>query len=144
MTTLWCYFGLLVINLAVNGIFVGKNWSWNSIGNWDLKKHTPNAIRFSTPFPYSEDYSVNSFSFKPLKENVKKADIVRSMFRTGIEGMAQMAFLSALAFGVRKIYFLGSFINVPLARELITTELEGRILLRPKVWSRLCLVFFIS
>ena len=55
------------------------------------------------------------------------------MFRTAIEGLAQMAYLNALAFGVRRIYFLGSFINIPLARELITTELEGRILLRPKV-----------
>ena len=68
-----------------------------------------------------------------LTANVKNEDIVRSMFRTAIEGLAQMAYLNALAFGVRRIYFLGSFINIPLARELITTELEGRILLRPKV-----------
>ena len=68
-----------------------------------------------------------------LVANVKKEDIVRSMFRTAIEGLAQMAYLNALAFGVRRIYFLGSFINIHLARELITTELEGRILLRPKV-----------
>ena len=66
-------------------------------------------------------------------ENLKKEDIVRSMFRTSTEILAQMSYIDALAFGVRRIYFTGSFISIPLAREVITVEIEGRILLRPQV-----------
>ena len=66
-------------------------------------------------------------------ENLKKEDIVRSMFRTSTEILAQMSYIHALAFGVRRIYFAGSFISILLAREVITAEIEGRILLRPEV-----------
>ena len=55
------------------------------------------------------------------------------MFRTSTEILAQMSYIDALAFGVRRIYFTGSFISIPLAREVITAEIEGRILLRPEV-----------
>ena len=66
-------------------------------------------------------------------DHVKKADVAQSMFRMGVGFLAQMAFTQALAYGVRKIYFTGSFINVPFVRKIITTELQGRIDLRPKV-----------
>ena len=66
-------------------------------------------------------------------DDVKKADLAQSVFRMGVGFLAQMAFAQALAYGVRKIYFTGSFINVPFVRKIITTELQGRVDLRPKV-----------
>ena len=66
-------------------------------------------------------------------DEVKKEDLAQSMFRMGVGVLGQMAFTTALAYGVRKIYFTGSFISIPFIRKLLTTELQGRMDLRPQV-----------
>ena len=72
-------------------------------------------------------------SLSDFADKVKKADLARSLFRLGCQNLAQMSIIHALAFGVRRIYFTGSFISLPLASEIVTAEIEGRILLRPEV-----------
>ena len=44
-----------------------------------------------------------------------------------------MSYMYALAFGVRKIYFTGSFINIRLVRQILTMEIQGRSVIKPEV-----------
>ena len=68
----------------------------------------------------------------PIEDEVKKADLARSLFRLGCQNLGQMAIIHALAFGVRRVYFTGSFVSIPLARKFITAEIEGRNNMKPK------------
>ena len=66
-------------------------------------------------------------------DDVKKADLALSMLKKDLIVLAQMSYVYALAFGVRKIYFTGSFINIRLVRQLLTMEIQGRSDIKPEV-----------
>ena len=66
-------------------------------------------------------------------ENVKKEDVTFSFLRSLGEVQGHLAYVHALAHQVRKVFFVGSFINIPLVRRFFTEEIQGRNLLRPKV-----------
>ena len=72
-------------------------------------------------------------------ENVKKEDVTFSLLRSMAEFQGQMLHAHALAHEVRKIYLVGSFIDIPLVRRFVTEEIQGRNLLRPKVFQTLLL-----
>ena len=67
-------------------------------------------------------------------ESIKPSDMVYSVFSSICETLAQTSYLSAMCTGSRNIFFTGSFINIRLARQIITTELEGRNLTKPEVY----------
>ena len=64
---------------------------------------------------------------------MKKDDVTFSFLRSLGEVQGHLAHVHALAHQARKVFFVGSFINVPLVRSFFTEEIEGRNLLRPKV-----------
>ena len=66
-------------------------------------------------------------------DDVKKADLALSMLKKDVIVLAQMSYAYALAFGVRKIYFAGSFINIRLVRQILTMEIQGRSEIKPEV-----------
>ena len=49
------------------------------------------------------------------------------------EVQGHLAHVHALALRVKKIYFIGSFINMELMRRFLFEEINGRNLLRPEV-----------
>ena len=65
-------------------------------------------------------------------EKGKKEDLIYSFLRSITEVQAHLAHVHALAHQVRKIFFMGSFINIPLVRRFFTENIHGRNLLRPK------------
>ena len=66
-------------------------------------------------------------------QKVKKEDLIYSFLRSITEVQAHLVHVHALAHQVRKIFFMGSFINIPLVRRFFTENIQGRNLLRPKV-----------
>ena len=64
---------------------------------------------------------------------MKKADLALSMLKKDVIVLAQMSYMYALAFGVRKIYSTGSFINIRLVRQILTMEIQGRSVIKPEV-----------
>ena len=73
------------------------------------------------------------FPFYLDTEKVKKDDVTFSFLRSLGEVQGHLTHVHALAHQVRKVFFVGSFINIPLVRSFFTEEIEGRNLLRPKV-----------
>ena len=74
------------------------------------------------------------YLYLSIIDKIKPSDMVYSVFSSICETLAQTSHLSAMSTGSRNIYFTGSFINIRLARQIITTELEGRNLIRPEVY----------
>ena len=58
--------------------------------------------------------------------------MIYSFLRSITEVQAHLAHVHALAHQVRKIFFMGSFINIPLVRRFFTENIHGRNRLRPK------------
>ena len=56
-----------------------------------------------------------------------------SFLRSMAEVQGHLAHVHALALRVKKIYFIGSFINMELMRRFLFEEINGRNLLRPEV-----------
>ena len=66
---------------------------------------------------------------------MKKEDLTLSFLRSLAEIQGHMAHVHALAHRVKKIYFIGSFINVELMRRYLFEEINGKNLIRPEVTS---------
>ena len=49
------------------------------------------------------------------------------------EVQGQLTHVHALAHGVRKVYFIGSVINMALMRRYLYEEINGKNLMRPEV-----------
>ena len=58
--------------------------------------------------------------------------MIYSFLRSVVEVQGHLAHVHALAHQVRKIYFMGSFINIPLVRKFLTEHRQGRNLIRPQ------------
>ena len=67
------------------------------------------------------------------QDKVKKEDLTFSFLRSLAEIQGHLAHVHALAHGVRKIYFIGSVINMALMRRYLYEEIHGKNLLRPEV-----------
>ena len=64
---------------------------------------------------------------------MKKEDITYSFLRSLAEVQGHLANVHALAHQVRKVYFIGGFINMELMRRFLFEEMSSRNLTRPEV-----------
>ena len=66
-------------------------------------------------------------------DKVKKEDLTLSFLRSLAEVQGHLAHVHALAHQVRKVYFIGGFINMDLMRRFLYQEINGRNFARPEV-----------
>ena len=64
---------------------------------------------------------------------MKKEDLTLSFLRSLAEVQGHLAHVHALAHQVRKVYFIGGFINMDLMRRFLYQEINGRNFARPEV-----------
>ena len=70
-------------------------------------------------------------------DKVKKEDLTLSFLRSLAEVQGHLAHVHALAHQVRKVYFIGGFINMELMRRYLYQEINGRNFARPEVKKNL-------
>ncbi len=68
-----------------------------------------------------------------LSDAATAEDVTKSLLITIAETLATFAYETAQAVKVRRIYFLGSFINIETVRDVMVGEIEGRNWIRPEV-----------
>ena len=68
---------------------------------------------------------------------MNKEDVTLSFLRSLAEVQGHLAHVHALSHQVRKIYFIGGFINMELMRRYLYEEICSRNLMRPEVITNL-------
>ena len=64
---------------------------------------------------------------------MKKEDLTFSFLRSMAEVQGHLTHVHALAHQVRKVYFVGGFINIELMRRYLCEEVTSRNMMRPEI-----------